>query len=54
VRRDLQRRLPRLYDLARRHLARKLERYGEVEVAARLPERCPYTLDQILGDLWPD
>jgi hypothetical protein len=54
LRRDLQRRLPRLYDLARRHLARKLERYGEVEVAARLPERCPYTLDQILGDFWPE
>jgi hypothetical protein len=32
---------------------RKLERY-EGDVAAHLPERCPYTLDQILGDFWPD
>ena len=53
LRRDLQRQLPRLYDLARRHLQRKLERYGEAEVAARLPERCPYSLDQVLGDFWP-
>jgi hypothetical protein len=54
LRRDLQRQLPRLYELARRHLVRKLERYGEAEVATRLPERCPYTLDQILGDFWPE
>ncbi len=51
--RDLKRQLPRLYDRARRNLQRKLERYGEAEVAARLPERCPYTLDQVLGDFWP-
>lgn len=54
LRRDLQRQLPQLYDLACRHLRRKLERYGETDVAARLPDRCPYTLDQILGDFWPD
>ncbi len=53
LRRDLRRQLPRLYDLARRHLQGRLERYGEAEMAARLPERCPYTLDQILGDFWP-
>jgi hypothetical protein len=53
LRRDLRRQLPRLYDLARRHLRGRLERYGEAEVAARLPERCPYSLDQVLGDFWP-
>jgi Domain of unknown function DUF29 len=52
--RDLKRQLPRLYDRARRDLTRKFERYGEGDVAARLPERCPYTLDQVLGDFWPD
>ena len=52
--RDLKRRLPQLYDRARRNLQRKLERYGEAEVAARLPERCPYSLDQVLGDFWPE
>ena len=51
--RDLKRRLPQLYDRARRNLHRKLERYGEAEVAARFPERCPYGLDQVLGDFWP-
>ena len=51
--RDLKRRLPLLYAEARRNLQRKLERYGEAEIAARLPERCLYTLDQVLGDFWP-
>lgn len=51
--RDLKRRLPVLYDRARRDLARKLEQYGEDDVAERLPEHCPYTLDQVLGDFWP-
>ena len=53
LRRDLERRRPRLYAEARRNLQRKLERYGEAEIGARLPERCPWTLDQILGDWWP-
>ena len=51
--RDLKRRLPLLYDEARRNLQRKLERYGEPEIVARLPARCPFTLDQVLGDFWP-
>jgi hypothetical protein len=51
--RDLKRRLPQLYAEARRNLQRKLERYGEAEIAARLPEACPYRLDQVLGDFWP-
>jgi Domain of unknown function DUF29 len=52
--RDLQRRLPVLYERARRDLRKKLERYGENDVAERLPEQCPYSLDQVLGDFWPD
>jgi hypothetical protein len=51
--RDLKRRLPQLYGEARRNLSRKLERYGEADIAARLPEACPYTFDQVLGDFWP-
>jgi hypothetical protein len=51
--RDLKRRLPLLYGEARRNLQRKLDRYGEAEIAARLPEICPYDLDQVLGDFWP-
>ncbi len=53
LRRDLSRQLPHLYDYARRHLGSRLERYGETETATQLPERCPYTLDQVLGDFWP-
>jgi Domain of unknown function DUF29 len=53
LRRDLQRQLPRLYERARRRLEHKLTLRGEGDVAARLPERCPYSLDQVLGDFWP-
>lgn len=53
LRRDLTRQLPHLYDRARKDLRKKLEPYGEAHVADRFPERCPYTLDQILGDFWP-
>ena len=53
LQRDLLRRRPQLYAEARRNLARKLERYGEAEVIAQLPERCPWSLEQILGDYWP-
>jgi hypothetical protein len=52
--RDLRRQLPRLYDEARRGLQRKLERHGGARVVERLPERCPYTLDQVLDDWWPE
>jgi Domain of unknown function DUF29 len=53
LQRDLARRRAQLYAEARRNLARKLERYGEADVIAHLPERCPWTLGQILGDFWP-
>ncbi len=53
LRRDLERRRQLLYAEARRNLERKLERYGEAKVAARLPQSCPWTLEQILGDFWP-
>lgn len=53
LRRDLKRQLPRLYDEVRADLPKKLRPYGEAHIADRFPERCPYTLDQILGDFWP-
>jgi hypothetical protein len=52
--RDLKRHLERRYGEARSDLARKLTLYGEAAVADRLPEHCPYTVDQVLGDFWPD
>lgn len=54
LRADLIRRLPTLYDQSRRSLAAQLERFGEPDTAARLPFTCPYTLEQIIGDWWPD
>jgi Domain of unknown function DUF29 len=53
LRRDLKRQLPRLYERARGRLVRKLTLRGEADAARRLPERCPYSLDQVLGDFWP-
>lgn len=53
LRRDLTRRLPLLYAAARRDVLRKLAVYGEPEPPT-LPEACPFTLDQVLGDWWPE
>lgn len=52
LRRDLKRQLPQLYKRAGRNVLRKLAAYGEPPPA--LPETCPYTLDQVLGDWWPE
>jgi hypothetical protein len=53
LRRDLRRRLPTLHAEARARLAQKLPAFGEAGVVSRLPETCPYTLDQVLDDWWP-
>jgi hypothetical protein len=53
LRRELRRSLPPIYARLRRDLAADLGDRGEAEAAARLPETCPYTLDQILGDWFP-
>jgi Domain of unknown function DUF29 len=53
LRRDLRRHLPRLYEQGRSVMVERPRLYGEAEVAARLPERCPYALDQVLGTFWP-
>jgi hypothetical protein len=53
LRRDLQRRLPQLYQDARQVAERKMGKHGEGAAAERLPAECPYTLEQVLGDWWP-
>jgi Domain of unknown function DUF29 len=53
LRRDLQRQLPSLYERARRRLERKLTLRGEADLVDGLPQHCPYSLDQVLGDFWP-
>ena len=52
LRRDLTTRLPRLYREARTDLVSTLRRLGEASDADRLPEACPYTLDQLLETSW--
>jgi hypothetical protein len=54
LRHDLRRQLPRLYEEARIDLPRKLAPYGEAEIAEHFPERCPYALEQVLGNFWPE
>jgi hypothetical protein len=53
LRRDLKRQLPVLYDEACTDLPKKRPPYGEAHIAERFPARCPYTLEQVLGDFWP-
>jgi hypothetical protein len=53
LRSDLKRQLPRLYDRARRRLERRLALHGEANLVEGLPQHCPYSLDQVLGDFWP-
>lgn len=54
LRAGLARRLPALHEQARRQLVTELERFGEGEIAAQLPARCPYALQEVLGDWWPE
>jgi hypothetical protein len=53
LRRDLKRQLPRLYERARLRLERRLALHGEADLVGGLPQHCPYSLDQVLGDFWP-
>ena len=54
LRRDLKRHLPLLYEEVRSDLPKKLAAYGEAEIASRFPNSCPYILDQVIGDFWPE
>ena len=53
IRRDVKAELDMIYNRARRNVARKMRRYGEDTAAAALPEVCPFTLEQVLGDWEP-
>ena len=53
LRRRLTDELPELYARARHDAEGSLRDHGEPGAAAALPEVCPYTLDQIMGDWLP-
>ena len=52
LRRDLQRRLPKLYEQARHAAGGSLLLRGEPEVAEALPAACPYRLADVLSYDW--
>ncbi len=54
IRRQLKRQLTDVFARARRRVQRKMRRYGENQAAAALPLECPYTIEQVLGDWFPD
>jgi transposase InsO family protein len=53
IRRRLKRAFADVFARARRRVQRKMARHGETRAAAALPEDCPYTHDQVLGDWLP-
>jgi Domain of unknown function DUF29 len=54
IRRHLKRELDRAFARARTLVERKMRRHGEDPAAAALPVARPYSLDQILGDWFPN
>jgi Domain of unknown function DUF29 len=46
--------LPRFYAMAREDAAAGMRDHGEDAAADALPTTCPYMLDQVTGDWWPD
>jgi hypothetical protein len=54
LRRRIEAELPKQYGRARAAAARALERHGEAAAVATLPAACPYTLDKIVRDWWPN
>jgi uncharacterized protein DUF29 len=54
IRRHLGRDLRELYADGRHVVGRKMRRHGEERAAAGLPTNCPYTLEQVLGDWFPE
>ncbi len=46
--------LPEIYERAREHALLELHDRHQITLGESLPLACPYTLDQILGDWWPE
>jgi hypothetical protein len=53
LRRELERDLEHLYGRTRRDLAGTLRDFNEHKAADRLPEACPYSLEQVIGEWLP-
>ncbi|MCX8100866.1 MAG: DUF29 domain-containing protein [Geminicoccaceae bacterium] len=48
IRREIEAALDAIYEEGRRRAIRGLVAFGEREAAARIPEHCPWTLDELL------
>jgi hypothetical protein len=51
---ELETRLQLVFQTARNSCVGAMRDYGEVEAAARVPTTCPYRLDEVLTDWWPE
>lgn len=51
---ELGQELERLFARTRRRTEKRLRLYGENAAADALPVSCPYSLEQVLDDWWPD
>jgi hypothetical protein len=54
IRRHLKRDLGELYGRGRHIVERKMRRHGEDRAADALPAECPYTMERVLDDWFPD
>lgn len=52
IKNEIEPQLEAHYALARRNAARDLLDYEESEAAAKLPKKCPYSLDQLIAEDW--
>jgi hypothetical protein len=53
LRREIEPDLPKIYDQARAAAATSLRKHEETGAADALPADCPFTLDQLIDDWWP-
>ena len=53
IRREVEPDFGRLYDRALADTATSLRKHGAASAADALPADCPYTLDQVVSDWWP-
>jgi hypothetical protein len=53
MKRDVEAELAEIFDRGRHHAALGLRRHGERNAADALPRACPYSLEQLVGDWYP-
>lgn len=54
LRREVEPEFQKVYDRARADAATSLRKHGEDAAAGALPAASPFTLEQVIGDWWPE